>query len=141
MRLLFARVGKTICRQCGQEVIRETAEVVADRLLRLPEGTRLLIGYELPLVDLKNAPPDDAAEPEEEELPFAICGVGVIGAAVSAPSAAPSATSSELDALRRKGFGRLLLDGQAVSLDDLSGGRPQEPHQHRRGRRSAAHRR
>ena len=71
MRLLFARVGKTICRQCGQEVIRETAEVVADRLLRLPEGTRLLIGYELPLVDLKNAPPDDAAEPEEEELPFA----------------------------------------------------------------------
>ena len=29
MRLLFARVGKTICRNCGQEVIRETAEVVA----------------------------------------------------------------------------------------------------------------
>ena len=120
MRLLFARVGKTICRQCGQEVIRETAEVVADRLLRLPEGTRLLIGYELPLVDLKNAPPDDAAEPEEEELPFASAASVSSAAAVSVPSAAPSATSSELDALRRKGFGRLLLDGQAVSLDDLS---------------------
>ena len=46
MRLLFARVGKTICRQCGQEVIRETAEVVAGRLCRLPEGTRLLVGYD-----------------------------------------------------------------------------------------------
>ena len=28
MRLLYARVGRTICRKCGQEVIRETAEVV-----------------------------------------------------------------------------------------------------------------
>jgi excinuclease ABC subunit A len=60
MRLLFARVGKTICHRCGQEVVRETAEVVAARLLQLPEGTRLLIGYELPLVDLDNVPPDEA---------------------------------------------------------------------------------
>ena len=33
MRLLYARVGRTICRKCGQEVIRETAEVVANQLL------------------------------------------------------------------------------------------------------------
>ena len=32
LRLLFARVGRTFCRQCGQEVVRETAEVVARRL-------------------------------------------------------------------------------------------------------------
>ena len=29
LRLLFARVGRTVCRQCGKDVIRETAEVVA----------------------------------------------------------------------------------------------------------------
>ena len=29
MRLLYARVGRTFCRNCGREVIRETAEVVA----------------------------------------------------------------------------------------------------------------
>ena len=29
MRLLYARVGRTYCRQCGKEVVRETAEVVA----------------------------------------------------------------------------------------------------------------
>src|ERR671935_1267426 len=28
MRLLFARVGQTYCRNCGREVVRETAEVV-----------------------------------------------------------------------------------------------------------------
>ena len=63
MRLLFARVGRTICRNCGQEVVRETAEVVADRLGTLPDGTRLLIGFDMPLVDLGKPPVDDAAEP------------------------------------------------------------------------------
>src|SRR4026207_2552159 len=50
MRLLFARVGTTFCRQCGQEVIRETAEVVAGHLMKLPDGARLLIGFEIPVV-------------------------------------------------------------------------------------------
>jgi excinuclease ABC subunit A len=120
LRLLFARVGKTICRQCGQEVIRETAEVVADRLLRLPAETRLLIGYDLPLVDMRNAPLDDAAEPDDDELPFPPV------PSTSMVASAPAATSvagpplSEIDTLRRKGFGRLLLDGQAVAFDDLA---------------------
>jgi excinuclease ABC subunit A len=50
MRLLYARVGRTFCRQCGQEVMRETAEVVARRLGDLPTGTRVMIGFEMPLV-------------------------------------------------------------------------------------------
>src|ERR671917_2930663 len=50
MRLLYARVGRTFCRNCGQEVIRETAEVVARRLGDLPAGTRLMIGFEMPVV-------------------------------------------------------------------------------------------
>src|SRR5688572_29993525 len=50
LRLLFARVGRTICRQCGTDVARETAEAVAERLAQLPEGARLLIGFELPIV-------------------------------------------------------------------------------------------
>ena len=38
MRLLFARVGRTYCTKCGVEVVRETAEVVANRLLRCPRA-------------------------------------------------------------------------------------------------------
>ena len=49
MRLLFARVGRTFCRNCGREVVRETAEVVARQLGALPAGTRLLIGFDLPV--------------------------------------------------------------------------------------------
>src|SRR6188474_2587364 len=53
MRLLYARVGRTMCRKCGLEVIRETAEVVTNRLMALPEGTRLMLGFDLPVVAMK----------------------------------------------------------------------------------------
>ena len=39
MRLLFARVGRTYCRNCSREVVRETAEVVARQLTEIGEGT------------------------------------------------------------------------------------------------------
>ena len=35
LRLLWARVGQTFCRQCGKRVERESPEVVADALLAL----------------------------------------------------------------------------------------------------------
>src|SRR5262249_21835735 len=43
LRLLYARIGRTFCRSCGREVIRETAEVVAKSLSALPAGTRVLV--------------------------------------------------------------------------------------------------
>ena len=133
MRLLFARVGRTFCRQCGQEVIRETAEVVATRLLALPEGTRLVLGFDLPL--LTEIPEDDTRRSRGAETRKA----RTTSRKRSCPSARPGRRTaahervrglqhgaarrvrvrSTLDALRRKGFGRLLIDGQAVALDDV----------------------
>jgi excinuclease ABC subunit A len=43
LRVLFARVGKVHCHQCGRPISSQTAEQIADRILELPEGTRLLI--------------------------------------------------------------------------------------------------
>src|SRR5258708_31010792 len=67
MRLLFARVGRTYCRSCGQEVVRETAEIVARHLLELPAGTRLLIGFEMPVVDAAGVTDHSDAEGEETD--------------------------------------------------------------------------
>src|SRR5512142_1439692 len=50
LRLLYARIGRTFCRNCGQEVVRENPEVVARRLAALPEGTRLVLGFDMPVV-------------------------------------------------------------------------------------------
>src|SRR5690242_8137506 len=110
MRLLFARVGRTFCRQCGQEVVRETAEVVATRLGALPEGTRIMIGFELPVVSVA-APASEGDEPDDEEIDAAVA---------ASPKAKPVAAITEtLNTLRRRGFGRLLVDGRAVTIDEV----------------------
>ncbi|HYO24062.1 MAG TPA: excinuclease ABC subunit UvrA [Lacipirellulaceae bacterium] len=45
LELLFARIGEVICFSCGQAVGRDSAESAADELLRLPPGTRLMLGF------------------------------------------------------------------------------------------------
>ena len=111
LRLLWARVGHTICRKCGREVERESPDVVAGVLLAKAEGTRLLIGFDLPLMpgDLHSSAPD--LDPGEE---FTLDDV----AAVSAPAEDPVAGA--LDRLRRRGFGRLWLDGRTVALEEVN---------------------
>jgi excinuclease ABC subunit A len=41
LRLLFARVGRTYCMQCGAEVKKDTVDEVAAAVIALGEGTRL----------------------------------------------------------------------------------------------------
>src|SRR5882757_6203633 len=41
LRLLFARVGRTYCLKCGQEVKKDTVDEIAETVLAMPEGTRL----------------------------------------------------------------------------------------------------
>jgi excinuclease ABC subunit A len=41
LRLLFARIGRPYCYQCGREIAPQTIQQIVDRLMRLPEGTRI----------------------------------------------------------------------------------------------------
>jgi excinuclease ABC subunit A len=115
LRLIYARIGRTFCRQCGREVIRETAEVVARRLGSLPEGSRLLIGFDMPIV---TAPPI-SPEPDDEEASAAEDG-HEDDAAAAQPDLPDmiDPVAETVAALRRKGFGRLYVDGGAVALED-----------------------
>ncbi|HXY39235.1 MAG TPA: excinuclease ABC subunit A, partial [Vicinamibacteria bacterium] len=47
LRLLFARAGSTRCDACARVVRRDSAQSVAERLACEPEGSRLLVGFEL----------------------------------------------------------------------------------------------
>jgi excinuclease ABC subunit A len=135
MRLLFARVGRTFCRSCGREVVRETAEVVARRLGELPDGTRLLLGFDVPVVEtsplatqeavvevdeLSEAPVDEEGAPT---LDFQ-AGTDAPDAAApplrTTPAGSAPAIASIIETLARKGFRRLLVDGNAVAIEDVT---------------------
>jgi excinuclease ABC subunit A len=118
LRLLYARVGRTYCRNCGRQVIRETAEVVARQLGALPEGTRLLLGFDMPVL---TAPPinrEQAADDEEATAAESSGGDDAPGPQPDLPDLVDPVAEA-LAALRRKGFGRLYVDGQTVTLEDV----------------------
>ncbi len=120
LRLLFARVGRTYCRQCGQEVVRDTAEIVAKHLAALPEGARLLIGFDMPVVDPGSVAESTDAESEDEDSEPQ--GIGDSGSGISGSGSGPSPASVTftLNELRRKGFHRLYLNGRTVGVDDVT---------------------
>ena len=132
LRLLYARAGRTSCRQCGQEVMRETAEVVAARLAALAAGTRILIGFDVAVMPASpaSAEPADAEEEIADRAPSdAADSTGSPNAANGNGTGRTAAVVATLDALRKKGFGRILVDGRAASFDDvdaaLLAGRPE----------------
>jgi excinuclease ABC subunit A len=47
LRLLYARVGRTFCLKCGQEVRKDTVDEVADAIMGMSEDTRLQVLFPL----------------------------------------------------------------------------------------------
>ncbi|HPX62244.1 MAG TPA: excinuclease ABC subunit UvrA [Deltaproteobacteria bacterium] len=43
LRLLFARIGRPHCTSCGKEITSQTVSQMVDRIMALPEGTKLLL--------------------------------------------------------------------------------------------------
>jgi excinuclease ABC subunit A len=130
MRLLYARVGRTYCRSCGRQVVRETAEVVARQLAALPQGTRLLLGFDLPVVDVSvssvDRPEVDELAEQPEEAPSAVEARPAQAeserlASISSldrGKKAEHAVAATIAGLRKKGFARLLINGSAVAIED-----------------------
>ncbi|MFL2434103.1 MAG: excinuclease ABC subunit UvrA, partial [Vicinamibacterales bacterium] len=135
LRLLFARIGRTICRQCGKEVIQETAEVAAKDLLALPEGTKLLIGFDIPVVSVPLGAEKDANASIDEVIDQSKSASNLRVKAGKKTRSRKRRNSSDetvrqitsgsdliagaIESLRRKGFGRIYCAGHVVSFDDL----------------------
>jgi excinuclease ABC subunit A len=102
LRLLFARVGRTYCLLCGQEVKKDTVDEVVDRLLALGEGTRLNVFFPIqthvPVAEEKG-PKKSRAKKKSAET--------------NLPS---DAIKARLFDLRKRGFNRLFQNGQVFEF-------------------------
>jgi excinuclease ABC subunit A len=105
LRLLFARVGRTYCLQCGKQVKKDTVDEVADAVLRLGEDTRLNV-----LFPLQSAAPQAANGPDAPPATAKRRGKKKAEADVSKlPS---DQLKSRLLDLRTRGFNRLYQNEQ-----------------------------
>jgi excinuclease ABC subunit A len=118
MRLLYARIGRTSCRQCGQEVIRETAEIVARRLNDLVPGTRVMIGFQIPVVAIPVAAAKDTVG-DADSSDDLLEGEELLTTPDSGARASHAAIEETLNTLQRRGYGRLLVEGRAVAFDEI----------------------
>src|SRR5262249_4083754 len=100
LRLLFARIGKTFCQQCGQEVKRDTIDEVAAAVLKLEEGTRLNVLFPFQTV----APSEPGAKKKKGEKKAGD------GAALN------EVQKARLFDLRKRGFNRLFQNGEVFEF-------------------------
>ncbi|MGA8616963.1 MAG: excinuclease ABC subunit UvrA [Candidatus Sulfotelmatobacter sp.] len=105
LRLLFARVGRTYCANCGREVKKDTVDEVADAVLALDPGTRVQIVFPLQAA---------GAAPQEGERK------AKRGRKSGTKAAAPDGLTDQLKArlfdLRKAGFNRLHQAGQVFEF-------------------------
>jgi len=122
LRLLYARVGRTYCANCGREVKKDTVDEVADAILALDPETRLQVVFPLqrpgsgvPEPAVKTPRSSKTQKPTPTAPPFDKL------RARNARSGAPTgplteALKARLFDLRKAGFNRLCQAGQVFEF-------------------------
>src|SRR5437016_3035670 len=116
LRLLYARVGTTICRVCGREVHRDSPESAADEILnQIKEGTRFFVLFPAQ-AGLQVEPNGNEVEPKTRRL-------GDAGTRRKNKSPRPRVSASprhliaaHVMSLMQRGFTRLVHEGVQIDL-------------------------
>jgi excinuclease ABC subunit A len=106
LRLLFARVGRTYCLQCGQEVKKDTVDEVADRVLALGEDTRVHVLFPIQT----HIPAAEEKEPKKSRAKKKAAESRLPTDAIS------DAMRARLFDLRKRGFNRLFQNRQVFEF-------------------------
>jgi excinuclease ABC subunit A len=104
LRLLFARVGRTYCANCGREVKKDTVDEVADAILRLEPETRLQVFF-----PLQRAAPGVQEEPAKGSRSAKAKKATVYGQLTET-------LKTRLFDLRKAGFNRLYQAGEVFEF-------------------------
>ncbi len=106
LRLLYARIGVTICGGCGSQVKRDTPESIADEVLALPEGTRFYVLFPAGAGMETGEASSNGSEQKKNKRP----------SKSAKDTAARTKRTAHLMSLMQRGFSRLLVDGAIVEL-------------------------
>ncbi|NWG13222.1 MAG: excinuclease ABC subunit UvrA [Acidobacteria bacterium] len=106
LRLLYARIGVTRCHQCGRVVERDTPDRIADFVLSLPSGTRLLLCIPLRMRDADT--PGSSADSGRSRARRSDARATGLDPAARLRMIVPG--------LERQGFARLLVGAEVVEL-------------------------
>jgi excinuclease ABC subunit A len=120
LRLLFARVGRTYCANCGKEVKKDTVDEVADAILALQPETRLQVLFPLQ----RNAADSRETTPKAPRGPSGLAASGGATALRSRPPKAKKDGAGEISEglrtrlfdLRKAGFNRLYQAGRVFEF-------------------------
>jgi excinuclease ABC subunit A len=140
LRLLYARVGRTFCMVCGQEVKKDTVDEIAQTILGLGEGTRVNIlfpvkhtaglqnasqpasalaaasGLALAGIPAEASAGKSAEKSAEKKKPRSKKSTGSKAEAKAAEEAANTALRERLFDLRKKGYNRLFQKSQVFDF-------------------------
>ena len=103
LRLLFARVGRTYCVNCGCEVKKDTVDEIADVVLALDPGTRVQVVF--PLQTAAATPQEPVKKPARGRKKKTV-----------AEPALTEQLKARLFELRKAGFNRLYQAGQVFEF-------------------------
>jgi excinuclease ABC subunit A len=104
LRLLFARVGRTYCLQCGNEVKKDTVDEIAAAVLAMDEGTRLNVLFPLHVAGVPAAETEKKKTKSKKKSSTA--------AAAQSGVIQSDLLKDRLFELRKRGFNRLYQNGQ-----------------------------
>jgi excinuclease ABC subunit A len=105
LRLLFARVGRTYCANCGREVKKDTVDEIADTILGLEPETRIQVVFPLKTAVVAATPPEKKAPRGRKSKKSA-----------TASSGLTEQTKARLFDLRKAGFNRLYQAGHVFEF-------------------------
>ncbi len=117
LRLLFARIGRTYCANCGRVVKKDTVDEVAETILKLDPGTRLQVVFPLQsnIPEQTTAKTDSKAKAKESAALAKSARSEAVGPSAPGPSLS-DALKTRLFHLRKAGFNRLHQAGQVFEF-------------------------
>jgi excinuclease ABC subunit A len=102
LRLLFARIGITMCANCGREVMRDTPDSIASQVLALPSGTRFYVLFPAS-AGMEESEATNGSSPKRKKKS-------------SSTAVTDTRIKAHLMSLMQRGFTRLYRDGKVIEL-------------------------